>query len=94
MANNLERYQEKLQKANEELTRAVAIMGEVQSNISKEIDILKDLGVSIPKKEDYEDELSWYNAIEATVKEFIAEKEAENKSREKEIDEIIDKWEE
>jgi hypothetical protein len=94
MANNIERYQDKLQKASDELTRAVAIMGEVQSNISKEIDVLKDLGVSIPKREDYEDDLAWYNVIEAAVKEFIEKKEAENKEREKEIDEIIDKWEE
>jgi chromosome segregation ATPase len=93
MASNLERLQQKLQNAKEELTKANAIMSEVRSNIQKEIDTLTELGVTIPKKEDYEDEIAWYDAIEAAVKQFISDKESENAEREKEIEAVIEKWE-
>lgn len=90
---NLEQKQEKLQKAKEELTKALAIMDEVKSNIAKEIASLKEFGVTIPERDDCEDEVSWYKAIENSVKEFITKQEDENKEREKEVDEILEKWE-
>lgn len=93
MATKLEQLKDKLQKARSEHAAATAVMGEVQSNIAKEIETLGTLGVVIPDKNNFADDGAWYEAIQAAANDFIDKKEADNKAQIEEIEAIMAKWE-
>lgn len=91
---NIEQLKEKLQKAKDELTKAEAVMGEVHTNIGKEVESLKSLGVKVPDKEEFDKIEDWYDAVQEATKKFLEEIEADNAEQQKEIESIIEKWEE
>jgi phage-related tail protein len=91
---SIEQLKEKFQKAKDELTKAEAVMGEVKANIDKEVESLKGLGVKIPEREDYLEIEEWYDAVQKATRDFLEKIEADIAEQQKEIEGIIEKWEE
>ena len=89
---SIERLKSDIQDAKDELTKAKAVMGEVTDNLTKEITALKELGVEIPEREKDMSDEEYYADIIKRAEKYSDKLNDEIDDKKKEIEEIIEKW--
>ncbi len=89
----IKEIKEKIEKAKSELTKAEAVLGEVKENLEKDINALKELGVSIPDKGDME-EKEYYEKCRESAASFLSEIETSINSNKEDLAKLLEKFEE